>query len=825
MSSDKDPKGTCGTGYEGIMWGECEQNYSRTGDFKCSKCPSLGLNIFIAIVLFISLFTFVILVISFTLAASNKNKFKLNVLMRMMLNHFQMMVVTVSFDLNWPSSIEQMLSSVKPVASISTQFISFDCFIDQRSSDGSGDNKIPLLFTRVIIIFVFPFILMGASFLFWYFKDLVSERKERKREKERKLREYKEKREHSEGNAKETEEKEEEIGRNKRSNESTAGNTTSSIVLLFLIHPSIVEVMFDMFNCDEIDGVNRLVKDLDTKWYEGLHLYFTLGLAIPGIIIWGFGIPIGTFFMLYKNKSKLDTEKVSKELGFLYNGYTFKAYYWEEYIMIRKMIVIFWATFLATQGKLYQTLVVMFLLAIFLSLQALVKPFHLASFNRLETFSLLASFITMYGGYYFLAEEITSNEDKFDMPKGYKFVFFLAILFFQGLFLFTWLWQFHLEIKRFVENKSKKFYHKIYLCNNPKKIEKDAEKRKRRDKAEEIEIALNSIIDDYDFLIDTNSSGQMKNEKHFEYFVTTSLSKLRSFGDIKFGGKIKEEEFENTFTTKKNMNTSKIAPINDAMNAMKVDFELMNDVSIPTPPLKISSDNNKKKKAFIASKNEIFKGLFKVRKAPKKRYLANEIDTENNPGYALQKFCQTHLAKRQQQKKNDTVSSMNSFEEEDRRERVTKLVKFIKSFGEKSLQQKRTQKNMMKQKPRETKTPSLQKDSFYKQQEINKLIDEEEKHMSLSKPEYFIQNNNGMGISTYKTSSYLKEFQSPDASAVDLDNTIHPFDLTDRDYKVKEKDYPSNTTNNNLFNEENKMDVTNDDIIDGGFVNMDEDEY
>ena len=106
---------------------------------------------------------------------------------------------------------------------------------------------------------------MGASFLFWYFKDLVSERKERKREKERKLREYKEKREHSEGNAKETEEKEEEIGRNKRSNESTAGNTTSSIVLLFLIHPSIVEVMFDMFNCDEIDGVNRLVKDLDTK--------------------------------------------------------------------------------------------------------------------------------------------------------------------------------------------------------------------------------------------------------------------------------------------------------------------------------------------------------------------------------------------------------------------------------------------------------------------------------------------------------------------------------------------------------------------------------
>lgn len=105
----------------------------------------------------------------------------------------------------------------------------------------------------------------------------------------------------------------------------------------------------------------------------------------------------------------------------------------------------------------------MFLLALFLSLQALVKPFQLPVFNRLEVFSLIASLITMYAGYFFLAEQITTNEDQFSMFAGYKVVFFLIILFFQLLFFLSWLYQMHLEVKRMIEVKSIKYYKKIYM--------------------------------------------------------------------------------------------------------------------------------------------------------------------------------------------------------------------------------------------------------------------------------------------------------------------------------------------------------------------------
>jgi hypothetical protein len=137
------------------------------------------------------------------------------------------MVLTVSFELNWPESISGMLGSVEPVANISTQFISFDCFLDQRQDDGSGSNDLPLLFSRLIIIVFLPLVLLAVIVIFWYIKYCWNLRKIPKSSDsdnryfyavrdERKIRDSR--------------------------------ITTTSFIILFLIHPSLVEVMFDMFN-------------------------------------------------------------------------------------------------------------------------------------------------------------------------------------------------------------------------------------------------------------------------------------------------------------------------------------------------------------------------------------------------------------------------------------------------------------------------------------------------------------------------------------------------------------------------------------------------
>ena len=71
-------------------------------------------------------------------------------------------------------------------------------------------------------------------------------------------------------------------------------------------------------------------------------------LTIPSIIVWSFGIPIYNVRLLLLNKDKLDTDEVQLTLEYIYSGYIYKAYYWEEYIMIIKMLLIFVSTFFFT---------------------------------------------------------------------------------------------------------------------------------------------------------------------------------------------------------------------------------------------------------------------------------------------------------------------------------------------------------------------------------------------------------------------------------------------------------------------------------------------
>jgi hypothetical protein len=146
-----------------------EAGYSRSNEFECAKCPNIIVNVFLTIILLAFLIVFIVIVVAFTLnsGSGSKNKFKLNVLLRVLLNHIQMMSICVSFNMNWPSSIESMLSSTIPVANIGTRFISLDCFIDQRNDDGSGENTLPLIFVRLIIFVALPIIMIIVSVIFW----------------------------------------------------------------------------------------------------------------------------------------------------------------------------------------------------------------------------------------------------------------------------------------------------------------------------------------------------------------------------------------------------------------------------------------------------------------------------------------------------------------------------------------------------------------------------------------------------------------------------------------------------------------------------------
>ena len=49
------------------------------------------------------------------------------------MSHIQLIMLTATFEFDWPDSVLDMFDTTEPVSQSSKQIFSFDCFIDTRS--------------------------------------------------------------------------------------------------------------------------------------------------------------------------------------------------------------------------------------------------------------------------------------------------------------------------------------------------------------------------------------------------------------------------------------------------------------------------------------------------------------------------------------------------------------------------------------------------------------------------------------------------------------------------------------------------------------------
>lgn len=125
---------------------------------------------------------------------------------------------------------------------------------------------------------------------------------------------------------------------------------SSIVILLFFVYSSIVQTMLDMFNCMDVDGVQRLKVDLEIVCYTGAHRWYMLCVTIPSIIVWGLGIPMLSYMLIKRQKHNLDSIEVKAKYGFLYRGYKRKFFFYETIVMYRKTMLIFISVFMVSFG-------------------------------------------------------------------------------------------------------------------------------------------------------------------------------------------------------------------------------------------------------------------------------------------------------------------------------------------------------------------------------------------------------------------------------------------------------------------------------------------
>jgi amino acid permease len=102
------------------------------------------------------------LIIRSTLAGAIQRKNVQSVYIKILLNHIQLIVLTASFDFDWPTSVLAIFETTGPVANVATQVFSFDCFLDRRSeNDGAGEdsNIIRIYYQKMVMYAVLPLLL------------------------------------------------------------------------------------------------------------------------------------------------------------------------------------------------------------------------------------------------------------------------------------------------------------------------------------------------------------------------------------------------------------------------------------------------------------------------------------------------------------------------------------------------------------------------------------------------------------------------------------------------------------------------------------------
>ena len=202
--------------------------------------------------------------------------------------------------MHWPAATESLAQMSILPAEMTSKVLSIDCLTQSFSSaENPGFFARNPVYIKLIIATVWPVLFILTSRLFW------------------------------------------EV--NRRCGKTTAEqvsrrNIATSLIFLFMAHPTLSRIYFSGFNCTEIEGANLLFLDMSQTCYEDMHLRIAVPFGLLGLVCWTFGVPFAALRVLRSHQTATIENK--ETTGFLTNGYRKGAHHWEVVVMLRKVVII-----------------------------------------------------------------------------------------------------------------------------------------------------------------------------------------------------------------------------------------------------------------------------------------------------------------------------------------------------------------------------------------------------------------------------------------------------------------------------------------------------
>ena len=270
--------GLCREGYKGVLCAECAEGYGITNGYFCTSCGSFwyyfNIIFFFSFRLFLIIYSLHSAVAMCTSAAAGLLKTKEIIsatIMKILMNHFQVLNIILSFPMEWKQNVYEFLSIPMAVSPSISDSYSVQCLFQFLNINISTH------FVKIINIWLSILFLMGVCYA--YYKFYLT----------KKIKFY--------------------LKFIKKTENDVIESTY--IIILFIVYLDILSVCLETFSCRNIgykDVVEyRLVKDYSVKCWNENHKGWAYGLVVPFLILFGIGFPISILYVLVHKQKKKKT--------------------------------------------------------------------------------------------------------------------------------------------------------------------------------------------------------------------------------------------------------------------------------------------------------------------------------------------------------------------------------------------------------------------------------------------------------------------------------------------------------------------------------------
>ena len=251
------------------------------------------------------------------------------------------------------------------------------------------------------------------------------------------------------------------------------------------------QVLFQLFNCVNIEGEARLIEALSQECWSGRHLALASSLGLAGLLLWVVGLPLGTGLILREKASLLGNASVKAKLGFLYSGFAQRASFWEVLSMARKEAVAALGTFLVAQGTVVQALLLLVLLGVSLLVQLRLRPYATPFLNSLESASLGALLVSVLAGLFFLGHRDPGSSffrpgTDFALSPPVRWLLFLAVLLPNAAFFLRLASRLLRHARAVLRQKYPRFYLACCLCFSRRLLADEAQDQRQEESAQTV---------------------------------------------------------------------------------------------------------------------------------------------------------------------------------------------------------------------------------------------------------------------------------------------------------------------------------------------------